>query len=399
MSIRPRHLLFAMSLVCLFLSFPAFADEGNACTSLIPPGGAYDRLRINFSKQSRDYLDEIIYIKDFGSHDEALNYGLSVGTILYGVPLQVGGTVDQKKKEEWRKEYESRRIHDVQEDVKLLLSSDKLNVEVVRIIADCIVASNGGLWISAHTTDECNLLVRAGYVPDSVPGPKVVGVLKATNATCHPLDKTPLPPKGFSSNCVRGTAAKTVVVTVHTSNFGDRDVTMDGFAEPKAPVIQETTERRTARQDLSRGQADQVYGDQNCPDCQTKYGIHFIVPGPIADMQLLNGPPAFVWQCPDGGKCGNIPRLFSRPDGQPCNGSSECWVWFLERNNNTPAVYGVNVSYDLTRHTCTANCRTSALDENAEMAAYKNAHDAWTKMQSQQCKKNDDLKAKVRLNN
>ena len=340
----------------------------------------------------RDYL-----YKDFGSHDEALNYGLSIGTMLYGVPLQVGGTVDSKKKSDWRNEYQSRRIHDVQEDVKLLLISDKLNVEVVRIIADCIVASGGGLWISAHTTDECNLLVRTGYVPDSVPAPKVVGQLKATNATCNPLDKTALPPKGFSSNCVRGTPANTVVVTVHTSNFGDRDVKLDGIAEPKSPVIQETSDRRADKRDLSRGQADQIIGNQNCPNCQTKYGIYFAVPGSIVDAQLLNVPPAFVVRCPDGGNCGNIPRLFSRPDGQPCTGHTDCWVWFLERNHNTPAVYQICVSYDLIRRTCTGNCRTSTLDEGAELLAFKNAHDAWQKMQSQECKKNDNPKAPLQM--
>jgi hypothetical protein len=40
----------------------------------------------------------------FSSHDDAISAGLSVGTVVYGVPLKVGGSFDQSKTSQWKEE-------------------------------------------------------------------------------------------------------------------------------------------------------------------------------------------------------------------------------------------------------------------------------------------------------
>lgn len=42
---------------------------------------------------------------NFKSHDAAINSGLDVGTVVYGVPLQVGGTFDPKYVDKWKHEH------------------------------------------------------------------------------------------------------------------------------------------------------------------------------------------------------------------------------------------------------------------------------------------------------
>jgi hypothetical protein len=40
----------------------------------------------------------------FSNHDEALNAGLTVGTVVYGVPLKVGGSFDNRVVHQWKEE-------------------------------------------------------------------------------------------------------------------------------------------------------------------------------------------------------------------------------------------------------------------------------------------------------
>jgi hypothetical protein len=380
-SLTRAILLFAAHVVLL----TGVATAQNSCSDLIPPDGAYDRIRSYLSVEKRDYLDEISYVKDFGSHDDALKFGVSLGVPIYNVPLQIGGTFDSANKDEWRKEYLTRRKHDVEVDVQRMLTADLLNVAVVRIVADCIQMFNPGLWVTVGIINDCDFSVRAGYTPESFPGPRIIGSITATHATCDPLPKKPLPPKGFVIDCHR-TSFEDAHVTLRTAHYGDRDRVLPTLLEPMAPQMQTHTETVTVQQNVSRGQATQVYGDQNCPDCQTKYGIPFSVPGPITAARLLSGPPPFVVACPDGGKCGNIPSLFRYADASDCAGKTTCFVWFLERNNNTPAVYTISIDYQLSRRECVANCRTPTRDEAAEATAHNQAHKDWETMRTTRCK-------------
>lgn len=118
----------------------------------------------------------------------------------------------------------------------------------------------------------------------------------------------------------------------------------------------------------------------------TKYGIPFAVPGAITGARLKTVPPAFVVACPDGGKCGNIPGLFRSADGSECIGKTTCFVWFLERNHNTPAAYRIAVDYQTSKRECVTTCRTASRDEAAETAAYNQAHTEWETMRTTRCK-------------
>lgn len=254
-SITPTFVL----LLALFGTLRAHAE--NPCSDLIPSGGAYDRIRSYLSVEKRDYLDEISYVKDFGSHDDALNFGISLGVPIFDVPLQLGGTFNSAKKDEWRKEYLNHRKHDVQEDVRRMLDAQTLNVAVVRIVADCIQMQNTGLWITIGAINDCDFSIRAGYTPDAYPGRTIKARLVTKNATCAPLPNKPLPPKGFVTDC-RRTAFDDAHIILRNASLGDRDRVLPAVPEPQPPRIETHVETATVEQDISRGQATQIYGNQ-----------------------------------------------------------------------------------------------------------------------------------------
>lgn len=51
----------------------------------------------------RNDLDSWLCTTDFGTHEEARNFGIGLGVLVYGIPLQATGKFDSKTKEEWKK--------------------------------------------------------------------------------------------------------------------------------------------------------------------------------------------------------------------------------------------------------------------------------------------------------
>lgn len=383
-STRMRSLLSAVASIAALSGFSFNAHASKSCDSLVPLGGAYDYMRSNLTTHAQDYLDEISYVKDFGSTDEAAQAGVSATVPVYGVPTTAGVKYENSRKTDWQKEFLNHRDHQVEQDVNHLIELKLLNPSVVKIIADCIKMTDTGLWISVHVVDACHFSVRAGYSPIAV-GEKRIGVLSATDAKCTALPKAPLPPKGFVVDCQRKTSGS-VHVTVHNEAVGDAEEDIPGVAEPANPVIRYVDTPSSKVIAISRAQALYNWGPYNCPDCQALYGIYFGVPGKISDMQLEHGPPATIVQCPDGGKCQKIPQLFAQTDGSSCIGSTSCLVWFLERNYNTAHANNVTVKYMETTSRCVASCRTETGTEADEIEAYTTAHKAWESSKSDLCK-------------
>ena len=121
--------------VAFCMLFPVAVVFGaGGCPALIPQGGAYDVLRTTDNSTFQQVIEEYTYEKDFSSHDEAIKAGLSVGAIVHGVPLKVGGTFTNQQRSEWRREYESRRKISTQSAVYKAFKKLTLNVEVIEDI-------------------------------------------------------------------------------------------------------------------------------------------------------------------------------------------------------------------------------------------------------------------------
>ena len=80
------------TLLALVCSASSISAATSSCAKLIPPGGAYDIVRSSSKEDLHDYLDDRMYQKNYGTHNEAIADGFSVGAIVYGVPIKADGT-------------------------------------------------------------------------------------------------------------------------------------------------------------------------------------------------------------------------------------------------------------------------------------------------------------------
>jgi hypothetical protein len=79
----------------------AFADDESICA--VPLNQALMTVRSGAQSNSQSAASTAWQCSfKFSGHDEALNAGLSVGTVVYGVPLKIGGTFDQRKVDQWK---------------------------------------------------------------------------------------------------------------------------------------------------------------------------------------------------------------------------------------------------------------------------------------------------------
>jgi hypothetical protein len=75
--------------------------------------GIFNQIQINSDARLKETFYQWLYDMDFQTHDEAISSGLSVGFVVYGVPLQLGGKFDKQQKDQWRREhaqYENRNV-------------------------------------------------------------------------------------------------------------------------------------------------------------------------------------------------------------------------------------------------------------------------------------------------
>jgi hypothetical protein len=94
--------LLAGSLFLLFQQ--AMAQENAASCDKVLTIGIINETLIKSSSQLREAFDDYIYQSDFGTHEEAMNAGLSIGTVVYGIPLKLGATFSKQQKDTWFKQ-------------------------------------------------------------------------------------------------------------------------------------------------------------------------------------------------------------------------------------------------------------------------------------------------------
>lgn len=82
---------------CLLISF-TFAQN---CDQVLKDG-VFNQTSINSNSSLQTSFYEYVYSQDFSTHQEAIDAGISIGTIVYGVPIQIGGTFSKQQKDQWR---------------------------------------------------------------------------------------------------------------------------------------------------------------------------------------------------------------------------------------------------------------------------------------------------------
>lgn len=101
-----RHLATSTALAMLCLTAPrahAQATEPN-CADILR-FGVFDEHTFQADTNLRTRFEQALCNTDFGTYQEARNYGIGVGVPVYGVPVQISGSFDEAKKREWFKQH------------------------------------------------------------------------------------------------------------------------------------------------------------------------------------------------------------------------------------------------------------------------------------------------------
>jgi hypothetical protein len=209
--------VFGIFFVLCCVSSNALSSDESICA--VPLNAALQTIRTTSQASDQNAATTAWQCSfQFSSHDEAINSGLQVGAIVYGVPLQVGGKFDKKTVDQWKSSNCSRSA-----------SSSSFQQATVQYLREVAPGAMGAFatCISDHQDRSaltCTIARDTGQfqiswrkLNDEKPAaaPIVQNVLVA-NGTCQPGIAHSVPEGGTGTLCA-ATPGKDLVVMVRTS--------------------------------------------------------------------------------------------------------------------------------------------------------------------------------------
>src|SRR5207247_2180335 len=102
--------------------------------------GIFNQTRIDSDQSFRMSFYQWLYDMDFQTHDEAINAGLSIGAIVYGIPLQIGGTFSKEQKDAWRHEHAEYKNEQISTAHKYSIITSAVSPELMSAWLRCKIA-------------------------------------------------------------------------------------------------------------------------------------------------------------------------------------------------------------------------------------------------------------------
>jgi hypothetical protein len=352
----------------------------SSCAKLIPPaGGVVDIVRTSTNEELHELLDDYTYKKNYGTEDEAIADGFSVGFRVYGQPLQVGGQFDQAKKKTWFDEYEHRKQHRVDSAKATAFESIKQNVDAIREITRCIVATEGfGILGGLQQTGDCTASFTAWYrasQDDAPPLELANPPLKVQGGSCDPWPKKSIGSSPGIVDC-RRSGRDALVVTIRTTNGPSMSDHIEALptlgSRPVGHDTYEDTLSKPATKDFTLFHQDFTFWNLPGTDLGD-YKMTFFadLPAPnggkvqSADLLRCTGCGAHFWLCPDKGICphplfesvnnGTLLDLFGIRLGGKLQGSS-IRLWAYRNSTDPPIELQVKLHYFDHEMTCVKDC-------------------------------------------
>jgi hypothetical protein len=309
----PLSACFAI-LLAMFLPSSCLASS---CAKLIPPNGAYDILRTSSNEELHEQFDDYLYKKNYGTEDEAIKDGFSVGFPMYGQYLKAGNDFDQVKKKAWFDEYESRTKRKRDSSKAAAFESMTLNVQAMKVVSHCIEATEGfGIVSDLEPTSDCTATFTARYQGsrDNEPPLKVSKPpLRVQGAPCDKWPKTTIGSAPTTVNCSRS-GRDALVVTLNTLDGPSAHEHMDALpqlgTEPAGHDKFADTFTKPATKDFSLYHRNFTKWDGPDTDLgDYRFTFYSDIPAPsggkIESAELLScvGCGAHFWLCPNNHLC------------------------------------------------------------------------------------------------
>lgn len=223
--------------------FHNFSSSAQDCDKVLRDG-IFNTTSINSSLDATKTLNEYIYASDFSTHQQAIDAGLSVGMVIYGVPLEIGGTFSKEQKDEWRRinqQYRNETSSVAEKYNALMKFASAELLDAWNRCIENVVVSRVGLsgWI--QELDPSLAILHITWIPmagDTGPAPKVtgssvVGGYRSDNPNLPilPINYTLI--QGANGNLVSLTRKPTesLIIVINTTR-GDVSCILKAFPKP-----------------------------------------------------------------------------------------------------------------------------------------------------------------------
>lgn len=188
-----RSRLFAAGTILTLATAPCWvalearAQPANAC-AVIAQNPVFTNERLETVDEIKTSFHKLQCSSGWSSHQEAISAGVDVGTIVYDVPVQVGGTFDQEKVSQWKTANCS--DEDRKEDSRSIVSKTYIRYDAVNAQAmlECLQSMFGGQALICDMNQTTTSVVYNAYWrrtagERSEAAPTVTGFVHS-NATC-----------------------------------------------------------------------------------------------------------------------------------------------------------------------------------------------------------------------
>lgn len=160
-------LIVSVFAFCL-LSLVSISASAQECDQVLA-GGIFNTTAISSNAAFARTLNEFIYASDFSSHQQAVDAGLSIGTVVFGVPLKLGGSFSNQQKDEWRRKNIQYKTEASQSSYKLDMLFKYASPEVLETWLRCkeITQARPGLSSYIQEINNSSAVLHLNWVPSA----------------------------------------------------------------------------------------------------------------------------------------------------------------------------------------------------------------------------------------
>jgi len=207
--------------------------------------GVFNTTIINSNSELTRAFNEYIYSAEFSSHQDAIDVGISVGTIVYGVPLQIGGTFTKEQKDEWKTINESYRSDHIQQANKYFALMKFASYDILQSWVRCIEItrpSKQGLNAWIEETGNNSAVLHITWIPSAgdegpnpiVKGSSIIGGSRSDNSSDKALpDNFQLLSGAVGNRVLLNRKPNENLIVVINTTRGDVSCILPSLAKPR----------------------------------------------------------------------------------------------------------------------------------------------------------------------
>ncbi len=228
------------------MTMPARGEESieAICGRMLPPNGAVVVSTFNSSSTTKDYSHKISCESDFHTSDEALAAGLTLGFPLYGIPLKLGLSFSDDKKEQWKHANCTDDLRNGSQSRDISQFTQTASATLTDGYVKCVIGvaktrpTGIGLKCGFSDAGETGIILSARFFTDSLSHPRVHVSQLQLSPSLHcqgdwnprgsrAQEQTEVSPGAIGMICSRSSRAQTAFAIINTDTAGSCQAQLD----------------------------------------------------------------------------------------------------------------------------------------------------------------------------